>query len=72
MMRSIIRDMRAGRALFEEEAELWLFPARSKDGHLIEYWENRKILPKWGEPPRVSRRLFGLSYAAIGMVSCIA
>jgi hypothetical protein len=24
------------------------------------------------EPPRVSRRLFGLSYAAIGMFSCIA
>jgi hypothetical protein len=24
------------------------------------------------EPPRVSRRLFGLSYAAMGMVSCIA
>ncbi len=24
------------------------------------------------EPPRVSRRLFGLSYAAMGMFSCIA
>jgi hypothetical protein len=24
------------------------------------------------EPPRVSRRLFGLSYAAISMASCIA
>jgi hypothetical protein len=56
MMRSIIRAMRAGRALFEEEAEFWLFPARSKDGHLIEYWENRKILPKWGNDLRQSYR----------------
>jgi hypothetical protein len=29
-------------------------------------------LPGLSEPPRVSRRLFGLSYAAIGMFSCIA
>jgi hypothetical protein len=26
----------------------------------------------WGEPPRDSRRLFDLSYAAMGMFSCIA
>jgi hypothetical protein len=26
----------------------------------------------WTEPPRVCRRLFGLSYAAIGMVSSVA
>jgi hypothetical protein len=33
----------------------------------------RRIHPnKRIEPPRVSRRLFGLSYAAIGMASCIA
>jgi len=56
MMRSIIRAMRAGRALFEEEAEFWLFPARSNDGHLIEYWENRKVLPKWGNDLRQSYR----------------
>ncbi len=31
-----------------------------------------KVANRQVEPPRVSRRLFGLSYAAIGMASCIA
>jgi len=56
MMRSIIRAMRAGRALFEEQSKFWLFPARSGEGHLIEYWENRKTLPKWGNDLRQSYR----------------
>jgi hypothetical protein len=56
MMRAIIRAMRAGRTLVEEEAKFWLFPARSNDGHLIEYWENRKILPKRDNDLRPSYR----------------
>ncbi len=32
----------------------------------------KDLLKSWGEPPRDSRRLFDLSYAAISVASCIA
>lgn len=56
MMRSIIRTMRVGRALYQEHAEFWLYPANSKDGHLVEYWENREFLPQWGNDLRQTYR----------------
>lgn len=56
MIRSIIRVIRIGRALYQAEAVTWLYPASSKLGHLVEYWENRKILPQWGNDLRQTYR----------------
>ncbi len=56
MIRCILRAMRAGRILYPDQAEFWLFPADSDSGHLIEHKEERDVLSKWGNDLRQSYR----------------
>lgn len=56
MIRCILRAMRAGRILYPDQAEFWLFPAESDSGHLIEHKEERDVLSKWGNDLRQSYR----------------
>lgn len=56
MIRCILRAIRAGRILFPDQAEFWLFPADSDSGHLIEHKEERDVLSKWGNDLRQSYR----------------
>lgn len=59
MVRSIVRLIRAGRMLHPEQAELWLFPADSASGRLVEHKEERDVLAKWGNELRQSYRTLG-------------
>jgi integrase len=56
MVRCILRTMRLGRCLYPEQAVVWLFPADSAPGHIIEHKEDRKVLSKWGNDLRQSYR----------------
>lgn len=56
MIRCILRSIRAGRILYPDQAEFWLFPADSDSGHLIEHKEERDVLTKWGNDLRQSYR----------------
>jgi len=56
MIRCILRSIRAGRILYPDQAEFWLFPADSDSGHLIEHKEERVVLSKWGNDLRQSYR----------------
>lgn len=56
MIRSVIRLIRAGRIMHSEQATIWLFPADSKAGHLVEHKEERTDLAKWGNELRQSYR----------------
>ena len=59
MIRCIIRAIRAirlGRILYPEQAKIWLFPAESETGHLVEHKEERGVLSKWGNDLRQSYR----------------
>jgi len=47
IIRYFIRAIRLGRILQPEEAKIWLFPAESETGHLVEK-EDRGVLSKWG------------------------
>jgi hypothetical protein len=56
MIRSIVRTIRLGRIVYPEQAKVWLFPADSETGHLVEHKEERDVLSKWGNDPRQSYR----------------
>jgi integrase len=56
MIRCIIRAIRLGRILHPEQAKIWLFPAESGTGHLVEHKEERGLLSKWGNDLRQSYR----------------
>jgi integrase len=56
MIRCIIRAIRWGRTLYPEQAKIWLFPAESETGHLVEHKEERGVLSKWGNDLRQSYR----------------
>jgi hypothetical protein len=56
MIRCIIRAIRLGRMLHLEQAKIWLFPAESETGHLVEHKEERGVLSKWGNDLRQSYR----------------
>jgi len=56
MIRSIIRMIRLGRIVYPEQAKVWLFPADSETGHLVEHKEEREVLSKWGNDLRQSYR----------------
>ena len=56
MIRCILQAIRAGRILYPDQAEFWLFPADSDSGHLIEHKEERAVLSKWGNDLRQSYR----------------
>ena len=56
MIRCIIRAIRLGRMVYPEQANIWLFPAESETGHLVEHKEERSVLSKWGNDLRQSYR----------------
>jgi integrase len=56
MIRCILRAMRAARILHADQALVWLFPADSETGHLVEHKEERDVLSKWGNDLRQSYR----------------
>jgi site-specific recombinase XerD len=56
MICSIIRIIRLGRIVYPEQAKVWLFPADSETGHLVEHKEEREVLSKWGNDLRQSYR----------------
>ena len=56
MVRCILRAMRIGRIFFPVESKVWLFPACSGTGHIVEHKENRAKLSKWGNDLRQSYR----------------
>ncbi len=56
MIRCLVRVMRLGRVLYPAQAQDWLFPADSVNGHLVEHKEDRKTLNKWGNELRQTYR----------------
>src|SRR5439155_2163440 len=56
MIRCIIQTIRLGRIVYPEQSQIWLFPAESESGHLIEHKEERGVLSKWGNDLRQSYR----------------
>lgn len=56
MIRCLLRLIRLGRVLYPSQAEEWLFPADSVDGHLVEHKEDRGTLGKWGNDLRQTYR----------------
>ena len=56
MIRCIIRAMRWGRILYPKQSNVWLFPADSSLGHLVENKEHRGVLSKWGNDLRQTYR----------------
>jgi hypothetical protein len=59
MMRSLVRAMRFGCMMHPDAAQIWLFPAKSKAGHIIEHSEDRSALSHWGNDLRQSYRTLG-------------
>jgi len=58
MICCIVRAIRLGRMLYPEFAKIWLFPADSETGHMVEHKEERNVLSKWGNDLRQSYRTF--------------
>ncbi len=56
MILCVIRAIRLGRILYPEQAKIWLFPAESETGRLVEHKEERGVLSKWGNDLRQSYR----------------
>jgi len=56
ILRSILRTIRIGEMLFSEQSEIWLFPADSASGHMVDHKEDRTILSKWGNDLRQTYR----------------
>ncbi|MGZ9243873.1 MAG: integrase [Candidatus Binatia bacterium] len=61
MIRCIVRAIRIGRMLYPDQAPVWLFPADSESGHLVEHKEDRAELSKWGNDLRQSYRTIAQS-----------
>jgi integrase len=59
MMRCLVRALRLGRVIYPGQSKIWLFPADSKPGHLVEHKEDRKDLSKWGGDLRQTYRTIG-------------
>lgn len=56
MIRCMVRAICMGRILYPDQENIWLFPADSETGHLVEHKEERDVLSKWGNDLRQSYR----------------
>ena len=56
MVRSLVRAIRFGRAMYPAQAREWIFPADSASGHIAETKEDRSELSKWGNDLRQTFR----------------
>jgi len=54
MLYCLVRARRAGRILHREQAQRFIFPSVSEDGHLAEWREHREVLSKFGTDLRQS------------------
>jgi hypothetical protein len=54
MLYSLVRARRAGRILHREQAQRFIFPALSNEGHLVDWREHREVLSKFGTDLRQS------------------
>jgi hypothetical protein len=54
MLYCVVRARRAGRILHREQAQRFVFPALSEEGHLVEWREDREMLSKFGSDLRQS------------------
>jgi hypothetical protein len=54
MLYCLVRARRAGRLLYRDQAQRFVFPALSREGHLTEWREDRDTLSKWGTDLRQS------------------
>jgi integrase len=59
MVRTLIRAMRLGAMVYPEQSGIWVFPADSESGHLVEHKESRTVLAKWGNDLRQTYRTVG-------------
>jgi hypothetical protein len=59
MILCLVRAVRFGREMYPDQATVWIFPAESETGHLVEQKEDRKVLSKWGNDLRQSFRTIG-------------
>jgi site-specific recombinase XerD len=65
MIRCVIRALRFGRVAYPDQADIWLFPADSTSGHLVEHKEDRAYLSKWGNELRQT-------YRTLAQVACVS
>lgn len=56
MLRALWRARQAGRMLHARQCQEWIFPGASAAGHMVEHWEKRAVLSKWGNDLRQSYR----------------
>jgi integrase len=56
MLRALWRARGAGRMMHPRQSAEWIFPGASAAGHMIEHWERRDVLFKWGNDLRQSYR----------------
>jgi integrase len=54
MLYCLVRARRAGRILHREQAQRFIFPALSEEGHLVDWREHREVLSKFGTDLRQS------------------
>lgn len=59
MIRCLIRAIRAGRMVYPDNDQAWVFAADSQDGHMVEHKESRQVLFKWGNDLRQTFRTMG-------------
>lgn len=59
MIRCLLRAMTIGHNMHPDNASVWLFPAGSEAGHLVEHKEPRVKLSHWGNELRQTYRTLG-------------
>lgn len=67
MIRCTLRAIRLGRCIYPENLGVWLFPADSDSGHIVEHREARDQLSHWGNELRQTYRTVG-QIAGVGDV----
>ena len=56
ILRALWRTRQVARIMHPRQSEEWIFPGASAAGHMIEHWEKRDVLFKWGNDLRQSYR----------------
>lgn len=59
MIRYLLCAMTIGHNMYPDNADIWLFPADSSTGHLVEHKEPRDKLSLWGNELRQTYRALG-------------
>ena len=59
MILCLLRAMTIGHNMHPDNADIWLFPADSATGHLVEHKEPREKLSHWGNELRQTYRTLG-------------